>query len=325
MPRKPSQKPSLDAIEPSQYWAERLYPSAIINASPADLALRIFETGLGPDLRNELMPHGFSAPEIRNWIKALARRLEISPTELAKAAKLSPSTVTRFIGDESKLNNVNADTIDALLQAGTNLLVEKIRPEKLKTELAKNDSGFLNEPDFTPIPLRIKVRGSVKSGEWSSSVEWPDYRQQDLIVPIPYLYSNHPIIALEVQDNEVTTGPFSYGSIVFSVPFYSLGRAPWFEEFVVVHRHNEGGLVEASIRQFVLDPQGHAWLLPAPGRLKVDAPIPLGATRRDADPEGVIITASIISTYRIDPVAEKQRRHYAVMQQFDMKELPDLG
>jgi transcriptional regulator with XRE-family HTH domain len=303
------------ALEPSRYWAEKLYPSAIINANPTHLAVEISEFGVR-NVRNELMPSAFDPNEVQRWIKALLRRLEITPTQLAKAANLAPSTLTRFVSGSAKHTNLSAKTIEALMAAGTDLLIKAMptKEEEFKREEQKSDDGFTNfEPELSPTLLQVKVRGPIKSGLATRSFEYPPERQIPLTVPIPKVYAYHPIIALEVLD-DVAAGPFSKGTIVFTVPFYSLGRAPFFEEFVVVHEQTGrvGGVFEASLRQFVMDPHGFAWLLPAPGREKTDRPIPLGKTHVEA-PEHVLITAAVISTYRVEPWAPKFKRHLDVM------------
>jgi hypothetical protein len=94
-----------EAIDPTaQLTVETLYPStatALSNLSMEEHLTRLY-------------PRDHSPESLRKWIWGLCRQFDISPTTLAKRAKLVPSTINRFLNGTSPAKNLSADTIQKI-------------------------------------------------------------------------------------------------------------------------------------------------------------------------------------------------------------------
>jgi repressor LexA len=127
------------------------------------------------------------------------------------------------------------------------------------------------------------VTGSVAAEQWRATEEWPRAERFIWPAPIEAEYGRYNVIALEVEDDSVDL-LYPSGALLTCVSFTELGRSPRSGERVVVHRLNEEGLIEITVREYQVDDTRRAWLVSRSSRPNVtnialgehDAPLPDG-------------------------------------------------
>ncbi len=229
----------------------------------------------------------------------MSRRLEIAPTTLAKKAALAPSTVNRFLSGKGQ-SNLGATTIDALVKATATLWADRlgsIGQLNVAPELAEI-SGPLTSV------MSVSVVGAVQAGAYQEAAEWPDSDDMYTVkVPVEDPYRNVPIVGLEVRGPSMDL-VYPEGTVVICVPFYALDRSPQPGERVVVHRQMDNTHIEATVKEFRIDEDGVAWLVPLSSQPEFQAPLRLGksyqqdAADRGNTDEKILITLLVIGSYR---------------------------
>lgn len=221
---------------------------------------------------------------VRRWIITLCRATGLTPTQLAKEARLAVTTLTRFVNDkEGKQKNLGGNTLAKLRQAAAKLLAE--RGAKMPVVKASTDEwGFQT----------VEVIGQVLASEWRGAPEWGQAERYLMPVPVNAFYRDKSVVGWEVKGNDVEQ-LYPANSIVIAVPFDELGRLPNHGDRVVVCRTHRSTF-ECTIKEYRLDDEGKAWLWYRSDRPEFQTPIPYG--KHGSKPRGVTITHLVIGSYR---------------------------
>lgn len=254
-------------------------------------------------MQTELKPSGHSPQEIRLWITAVCRRLNTTPTELARRAELAPSTVNRFLSGAGKNENVSASTISKLSAAVQNIYsdyIQKIGWEALDTvEAEANWTGKANS-SFDRVALRVPVVAFVGTDTWLTADTAPKDETYDITVPIPAIYTRLPVIGLEIRGGTSNT-IFPNTSVAICVPFYALDREPVHEEYVIVTRKDQFNRAESIIRKYVEDKMFEEdkfferWLVGLDGESRFQRPMNISVPYNDT----LIVSMLIVAKYEV--------------------------
>jgi hypothetical protein len=216
-----------------------------------------------PTSAGVLAPSDHSPKGLRAWISETCRYLGVSPTEFAKYASLAPSTINRFLRNLDEAN-LSARTIEALLETA-----RKIEIEALLETAGKIVKGvdFIDAPYLTD----VAVLGDLAAGSFRPYKAWtgPLYR---LRLPIRAPFHRAKMGAFEVSDDHAAP-IFPKGSIVVVSPFSPTNLEPLDGEYIAIFRHGDGpnkGLMEYTIRRFVVSPSGGAWLVTINSKSGID-------------------------------------------------------
>ncbi len=264
------------------------------------------------DLPSELKPTGHSPEAIRRWIAAVCRRLNTTPTELARRADLAPSTVNRFLSGNSKNNNVSASTISKLTEATANIYYDFLQTASAEDgtfiEKVEVEANWAGKPvtSFDKTIIQVPVIGFVSSNTWNSQTELPREERYNVSIPISNIYANLPIIGLEVRGG-TSNSKFPNTSIIICVPYYALDRDPLHEEFVVVNRKNRFDNIESQVRQYMKSDYGEDWLIALPDERPFQPPISV---------DGIYDDTMIVSLLVITSI-QPERSHFRRPQEFD--------
>lgn len=136
--------------------------------------------------------------------------------------------------------------------------------------------------------------GKVQAGEWVEAVENPRDEWETLYAPVDPRYPSIPRFALKVVGDSMDQ-IMPDGTYAICASLEEIGRPPKDGEFVVIERRRKDGLVEGTIKQFVMDADGKAWLWPRSTRPEYQQPVRYG-TRND---ETVLVTAVVLSFNRL--------------------------
>jgi len=145
----------------------------------------------------------------------------------------------------------------------------------------------------------IAVIGDVQAGVLKAAVEWPKSAQFEVKVPIEAPYDRVNTFGLRVVGPSMNQ-VFPDGTIVVCAKIYDLG--PFFEipsgKYVVVTRKTMTGDIEATIKEFVRDENGVAWLWPRSNHPEFQTPIRAQDLAFSDDNDEVVIWAQVIADYR---------------------------
>jgi transcriptional regulator with XRE-family HTH domain len=225
---------------------------------------------------------------------ALRRFLEVhrlSVNALAKKAGIPESTLRSFLGGVSATMTVA--TYDRLAKATDRPIGE-----------------LLGEVDPTSarVPTRlIRVVGAVQAGAWREALELPPDEQFDIAAPIDEAYSGLPVIALRVQGASMNR-VFPEGTYLVCVNLVHLGDRLYRRtgqpyrcrngDYVIVQRRDRHGLLEATVKEYVVDDRGRSWLWPRSDDPEFQAPWPIPDGDPEDDGEDLRITALVVGLYR---------------------------
>jgi len=200
----------------------------------------------------------FNAEQVREWIKSACEELGISPTQLARNAQLAASTVNRFLRSKGQAGNLGATTIEALREAITRALTEKVRREAAGSEIR---GPLFGEVRGVEVFATLGWYSHLRNGLIESS---HGYFSGKIVVPLPSFLRTLPVHGFEVIGDGMKD-IYPTGSVVLAVPYTSLERAPKTGERVITHfplPHTHGQpRIESLAMEFVSDPQGDLWLL----------------------------------------------------------------
>lgn len=140
---------------------------------------------------------------------------------------------------------------------------------------------------------RVQVVGALAAGDWREALEWPHDDRYDVTAPLPPKYDSVPVQAFEVRGDSMNK-MYPDGSIVYVAPIHSMPDSPRSGDIVAVMRRDDVGLIEATLKEYVIDGEGKKWLVPRSTSLEHQAPINYLAPRRGKIEE-VMITGVVIA------------------------------
>lgn len=247
----------------------------------------------------------------RQLIQALVHALEWKTTKLATAAQLSPSTLNRFVNQDVG-HTLTTMTMQAVMAAAekraAELLREKIGDatyrEMLKPKLAalaavarelRLDTKLAGIDVAAPGFERVRVVGEVQAGDWRDAMEWPPNDQFEIEVPINKNFPGQRRYALRVIGPSMDKY-YPDGSIVVCVEIASYEFTPKTGDKVVCEKRRKDGLIEATIKEIVIDENQKMWLWPRSNHPEHQQPT-LVNLRGDGDDE-CHIKGVVLALYR---------------------------
>ena len=175
---------------------------------------------------------------------------------LARAAGLNETAVRDILKGRSR--NPRSDTLEALGHV-LGCSIDALRGNVAAPE----------EPDSL---RKVRVIGSVQAGEWIEALEWPPSDWYVIDAPEDDRFNGVQRFALEVRGPSMNR-VYAEGDIVICVRFGDIGRLPASGERVVVQRRNGQGMIEATVKEFVVDRAGQSWLWPRSSDPRFQDPI----------------------------------------------------
>lgn len=159
--------------------------------------------------------------------------------------------------------------------------------------LGKNRGYLLTGIEQPPLlaARSITIAGAVAAGVWRETVtfENDDPRKKEIIIPdIPA-----GAFALLVEGPSMNA-LYPAGTVLICRTVYDMEREPRPEERVIIYRKN-GGLIEATCKEFRLDKDGKPWAWPRSTDPKYQEPLPLANGQKG---EEIEIAAIVIGSYR---------------------------
>jgi transcriptional regulator with XRE-family HTH domain len=258
---------------------------------------------------------------MKDRIRTRREELRLTQKGVGKLVGVSPSAVSQW---ESGASEPADEKLDLLAEA---LLVERewiefgpggkpvrsITGRPSSTEIG-NDAltnllyqeinqtgGGIRQQRVATIEVKpIDVIGEVQAGVFKTAVEWPKSLQFEVKVPVETPYNRVHNFGLRVLGPSMDQ-VFPDGTIVVCAKIQDLG--PLFElqsgRYVVVIRRAATEEVEATVKQFIRDENGVAWLWPRSNHPEFQAPTKVEDLATSDDNDEVIVWALVVAQYRM--------------------------
>lgn len=154
---------------------------------------------------------------------------------------------------------------------------------------------------------RVPVVGAVEAGEWREAVAYPEDDQEWVEAQLPSSYRNLEIQAFDVRGQSMNR-VYPDGTIVYIASTQSF-RAPESGDRVLVVRHNKVGLVEVTLKEYVVDDAGKRWLWPRSYDPMFQAPLDY-TDKSDGDVvvSGVVVAALVLEKGRMLPPVKRAKK-----------------
>jgi hypothetical protein len=194
---------------------------------------------------HDYSPTDLSPDGLRVWLLRVTNEAGVTPTQLAKLAKIAPSTVNKFLQRQGGASNLGARTIQKLTDA---LLV--IHFDR------KNEARIIQREEAGIVAAYVKLLATIRLGVIRENHLWPAPNHLMLSVPVPP-NSARGLIGFAVADDEAGD-IYPYGTVVVCSPHAVTGVESG--QRFVVSRSNGRGETEIMLRQSVISPNADIWL-----------------------------------------------------------------
>ncbi|MGE0718521.1 MAG: hypothetical protein AB7P02_23945 [Alphaproteobacteria bacterium] len=251
--------------------------------------------------------HAVELRRLRHLVTELASACDWTPTQLARAANLAPSTLNRFLGSDVP-HLLSTRTVQSVIQAANARLAE----------MSKADSGAQGAKQRSAARLEKVARALTVyapmasiSSEASSTVDligaaqadvWKDSAFEMSEEPVSYdfpedrryKYMERVAFILNGDSMDLVYPPHT---LLVAIRLEDIGRAPQHGERVIVRQDRDDGKVEVTVREYVVDDQGGVLLFFRSSNPKYAMPVRLDAGGGDR-PTKLSIVAIVIGAYR---------------------------
>lgn len=140
---------------------------------------------------------------------------------------------------------------------------------------------------------RVHVVGELAAGAWLEAVAWPEQDQYEVSVALPEDLSGTPLEGYVVRGNSMNK-LYPDGSIVYVTPLRSARGGASSGDIVMVMRTDSSGMVEGTVKEYVVDENGKKWLWPKSSAPEHQAPLSLDAEKQGSTLD-VIITGVVVA------------------------------
>lgn len=218
---------------------------------------------------------------VREWRDMRGMSLEALADAIEKrtGVKISPSKLNRI---ETGQRSLKTDAL-RLIASGLGVPWQEL--------LARVKSGRSKE--HTLAVESIMVRGQAEAGVWREAVERDESEWYAVTIPTDPIYAAATKFGLEFRGPSMDRH-FPEGTVGIFVRVEELPHDIASGDRVLVERRRPDGHIEATVKEFVVDEQGKAWLWPRSNHPEYQAPVAYD----DVPNATVRITALLIGSYR---------------------------
>lgn len=179
----------------------------------------------------------------------------------------------------------------------------------LQTSIRYLELGHSGDSNHTPaltpsakLVDEAEVIGRVEAGAWRKAVEMPEGEREVVTIRRDRRYPGIAKYAFDVAGPSMDK-LYPDGSTVICVRLIEIGREPVSGERVIVERWRRDGLVEATIKEYVIDQTtGKVWLWPRSNHPAHQAPIPLFPADGESAVEEIRVTYLVVYSIRPETV-----------------------
>ncbi|WP_181168642.1 MULTISPECIES: helix-turn-helix domain-containing protein [unclassified Mesorhizobium] len=232
-------------------------------------------------------------------IKALRARLGIDQKELSAKIGVDQSTVSKYErGVQEPKREPNMKLADlAGVAYGEWVGVEPVEPDDVRARM-------------------VTVVGELCAGDWREAIEWDHDDQYKVPALLDPDMPGYPLQGYIVRGTSMNNY-YPDGAVVFVAATIANGLRPVHGDHVIVTRRDRQGLVEASLKEYVLGEDGVRWLWPRSSDPQHQAPLQYGGAE-EVTITGIVQASFITRPRRAESVTKKgDDRHRDILARFD--------
>lgn len=188
-----------------------------------------------------LMKKAVQIERRRDALRSFMEARELKPKPWAERAGVNPNSLYNFLNGHS--SSLDEETYEKLAST-----------EHVPVFALKGDQPVHK------IPSALNVVGSVQAGRWSEAMVWDEERRYPIAHPLPPKWARFAF-GLEVAGTSMNL-VYPESSILICVNLSDCGVPLSGGQRVIVQRTKRDGLVEATVKELVIDGQGKQWLWP---------------------------------------------------------------
>jgi len=147
-------------------------------------------------------------------------------------------------------------------------------------------------------PGSCRVIAAVQAGEWLEAVEWDEYDQFEIGVPLPSGWPDFETQGFLVRGSSMNE-VYPDGSIVIAASTITNEIQPKHGDRVIVQRKDNRGLYEVTLKELQIDDDGLFWLWPKSTVPKHQGPIDLKAGAVPPIDE-ITMTGIVVASVRVE-------------------------
>lgn len=230
--------------------------------------------------------------KIAKKIKDLRASLNLTQLELGEKVGVPQATVSKWENEKQEPDKEN------------NL--------KLAHLATVDIHDWMDMPELgrsTVRSMRAPLVGVLQAGNWREAVAYPESEWRSVDAPLPSSFDGIPTRSMEVQAFEVE-GPsmnlvYPQGTLVYAASVMSY-RQPMDGDRVIVVRTSKLGLVEVTLKEYVVGEDGRKWLMPKSTDPEHQTPLPFveGSDGDEVRIAGIVLGAVVLErNRRLPPVS----------------------
>lgn len=259
------------AHDASPTWEKRpLFPLKMcdIVAEPGGVLLTMPLPDLETHPLDELKPPtDFSPDALRLWISEACQLLKITPTELARAADIAPSTINKFMLSAGSNKSLSGRTMDTVVKAALRMHIDRIGRRQVQAITSRNPAGAAASI--------VRVGASVKRGAFAESHRWDSEDLFHVSVLTPNKIQR-PLLGFLMEDDQAGAA-LPYGTILVGAKVDPESDVAEAGDWFVVSQKDQAGQTEITVRKLAISPNGDMWLISE----EIGPDAYLGKTRAD--------------------------------------------
>lgn len=157
-----------------------------------------------------------------------------------------------------------------------------------------NGKGPSESPALRPIATLedVPVVGHVQAGEWQEALELDEQEWRYVPVALDPEYPEVKRFGLKVLGPSMNK-LYPEGTVLICIGLHDIGEDPRPGDKVICQRRRKDGLIEATVKEYVLEADGSHWLYPRSTDPRFQQPWPLEKPGDDDDNDDVQIVAIV--------------------------------
>lgn len=225
------------------------------------------------------------AKSLGERLKALREQKQLTQAAVAATVGVAISTVSRWGRNGHSLGFDDAVKLASLYGVGV-------------SELTGDDSTESPMGGGQGIMRRVKLVGQLQAGSWREAIEFPPEEQGEL--PI-YLapHQRHLVAQAFRVCGQSMNKLYPHETIVIVAATIANKIQPRSGQVVLVQRRNKRGQIEATLKEYVVGPDGVKWLWPRSTDPQYQTPLAYKEGDEDVVITGIVIRAHINEEDRV--------------------------
>ena len=224
-----------------------------------------------------------SMPALSQKIRQVRKRMRLNQTDFANLIGVTQPTISRWEDDSSQTTPDFEFLAKISRHAGEDLI---------KFALDEDDHPYVQ----SDLNMTVPVVGALQAGAFIEAATWAPEQQFTIQVPTPKNWPGYTAEGFVVKGTSMNR-LFPEDSVVFAIPTIANQLEPSNGDKVIVQRKDKEGLVEVTLKEFVIDRAGRRWLWPRSDDPEWQQPLLLVPPQDEDEEAEAVVTGIVIGAY----------------------------